>query len=609
MRALWGIGAAACVLGCIPGGSFICEDDAQCSRFANGLCQAGGCSYPDPDCDSGRRYGEFAGPLAGTCVPVPGGGGSSDGPQVPSGTGSTSSTSGTTVSGSSDDTMGSDDSGSTGIPTICDGVDCSGQGVCVSVDGMATCACDPGLYEVGTQCLEDPCEFTSCYFVDADRGNDAGPGSRAEPWQNLDRLALGLAEADAGDHFLLRRGRQWAGTLEIQGAQGEHGAPVVVGAYGPVAEPKPRLLPGVARVDNTDHVVVRDLWIEADGVLDPELGGPCVMIERSTFVTLRGNDIGRCLNRGVRLNDGAAYTVIADNRLWDVEDRAAIFVSDASWVPATIGPHHWVIDNVVTGTNENGITVAAVDITGDVKVVGNRVADTQRWGISVDTPGWTWVVGNVSARTGDPVGGLGGGISVGSEGPVHGNVVLESRLGMQLWGGGSVAFNTIIVDGDRAGLEVSSGASGLSVNDNLVAMAGGAPWLRLEGTNLDDDLTALDRQAYVADPGPCLFRALGMDLDLPGLVAATGLDAASVCGPVPGLGPVPTGVHPQDYDAAFWSSLTPGARWERCDAPAGARDCEGQALGAELGINAGFAENDGFGWEGPLLVRQRYPKP
>ena len=54
---------------CSPygGGAFHCEEDLQCT--GGGTCEANGlCSFPDPQCDSGRRYGELAGDLSRTCV-------------------------------------------------------------------------------------------------------------------------------------------------------------------------------------------------------------------------------------------------------------------------------------------------------------------------------------------------------------------------------------------------------------------------------------------------------------------------------------------------------------------------------------------------------------
>lgn len=54
--------------GCVAS-VFACEGDGQCP---NGFCEASGyCSFTDAGCDSGRRYGSFAGDgLGGTCVPT-----------------------------------------------------------------------------------------------------------------------------------------------------------------------------------------------------------------------------------------------------------------------------------------------------------------------------------------------------------------------------------------------------------------------------------------------------------------------------------------------------------------------------------------------------------
>ncbi|MCR9164507.1 MAG: LamG-like jellyroll fold domain-containing protein [Nannocystaceae bacterium] len=62
-------GALACLglaCACAPS-AYQCQDDTSCPT---GQCEASGfCSFPDPACDSGRRYGEFAGGgLSGACV-------------------------------------------------------------------------------------------------------------------------------------------------------------------------------------------------------------------------------------------------------------------------------------------------------------------------------------------------------------------------------------------------------------------------------------------------------------------------------------------------------------------------------------------------------------
>ena len=69
---------AACLAmwaaGCLRDTTFHCTDGSQCG--ANGTCQAGVglCSFPDPTCSNGQRFGELGGSLSNTCVSAGGGG-------------------------------------------------------------------------------------------------------------------------------------------------------------------------------------------------------------------------------------------------------------------------------------------------------------------------------------------------------------------------------------------------------------------------------------------------------------------------------------------------------------------------------------------------------
>lgn len=582
---------------CVPDGAFVCEQDGQCSRSAGGVCQAGGrCSYPDPSCESGQRYSDYAGTTAGGCVPV--GGGTATGTSTGSG-GTTGTDDGTEGSESGDPTTGP-------LPDSCEGIDCSGEGSCVLVDDVATCACGPGLYPVGLSCREDPCDLLACHFVDAELGDDANDGSRELPWRTIARLEQAAAEAAPGEHFLLRRGRQWGEQLDLVGVGGALDRPLVVGAYGPRDEPAPRLLPGAVRISGAEFVTVRDLWIEDDPDAETPPNRPCVMIQDSEQVVIQGNTVTRCVNRGIRAHDHAAYVVIVDNTVRDVGQRAAIFVADADWDMKTIGPHHWIIDNLITGIPEDGIRVDASDVTGDLKVAGNVVADVTRTGISISAAGYAWALGNVVARAGDEAAAAGGGLLFQADGPVTGNVVMHSRYGISVQGTGPVVSNTVVHEGSGAALAVAASAEGLTITDDLLLARGGAPWVRLEGSDPADDVATMDLDWYASDDGSCLLQALGMDLDLLGFTMLTGFDAASSCGAVPGFGAVPSGLPPQDWDDAFWASLVPGAGWERCGAPAGARACDGSPLGDQPLPIAEYFEGGGLGWPGPLLVRQRY---
>jgi hypothetical protein len=56
--------------GCVRAGAYVCTRDQECTLAgAQGTCElVGYCSFPDPTCSDGRRYGEQAGPYASQCV-------------------------------------------------------------------------------------------------------------------------------------------------------------------------------------------------------------------------------------------------------------------------------------------------------------------------------------------------------------------------------------------------------------------------------------------------------------------------------------------------------------------------------------------------------------
>ena len=57
---------------CIVGGTFVCNEDDECGANGTGVCEASGwCSFPDPDCPSGRRYSPWSGDdPANDCAPA-----------------------------------------------------------------------------------------------------------------------------------------------------------------------------------------------------------------------------------------------------------------------------------------------------------------------------------------------------------------------------------------------------------------------------------------------------------------------------------------------------------------------------------------------------------
>ncbi len=70
----WGVAAVCSCFVAGPGCSndfFVCSSNAECTEAEGGRCEASGaCSFPDPTCPTGRRYGEAGNPqVAGACVP------------------------------------------------------------------------------------------------------------------------------------------------------------------------------------------------------------------------------------------------------------------------------------------------------------------------------------------------------------------------------------------------------------------------------------------------------------------------------------------------------------------------------------------------------------
>jgi hypothetical protein len=151
-RVAWVIALAVPMWACSLPGHFDCGADAQCGP--DGLCHASGsCSFPDPACTTGRRYGKLsAAERAGACVPeddAPGddpktvitaGASESGSPGQTadeSSTGDTQGVAGSTGVDSSEDPprpetteSGIDESSTGNAPAeVCDGVDNDGDGL------------------------------------------------------------------------------------------------------------------------------------------------------------------------------------------------------------------------------------------------------------------------------------------------------------------------------------------------------------------------------------------------------------------------------------------------------------------------------------------------
>jgi hypothetical protein len=76
------------------------------------------------------------------------------------------------------------------------------------------------------------------YYVSSSGGNDAWPGSQAQPWKSIDHVSD--LSFQAGDRILLKRGDIFTGRL-VFASSGTREAPIVIGAYGDPNDLKPLL--------------------------------------------------------------------------------------------------------------------------------------------------------------------------------------------------------------------------------------------------------------------------------------------------------------------------------------------------------------------------------
>ncbi len=173
------LGLGPAVLGACGGSVFVCEQASDCRGAGeNAVCEpTGWCSFPDPSCASGARYGGLAGDgLADRCVEV---GATSDGSSDPTtspGSASTSSASATEVTTLDTSASTTND---TGTPTC-------GNGVLDDAE-----QCDDKNLTAGDGCSPE-CEVSgTVIWARTMDGDTSGSGHSLAPFTNGD-LAVGF---------------------------------------------------------------------------------------------------------------------------------------------------------------------------------------------------------------------------------------------------------------------------------------------------------------------------------------------------------------------------------------------------------------------------------
>lgn len=217
-------GVVACALGCAlagcgQGGAFSCEDDSQCDPAGGGRCEPTGfCAFPDPECESGYRYGAHAGSFTMQCAALPGG--ESDGTTEAAVTSASAVSDGSEGPSTSTDAPVVDDT--TGAGNVCpDWWDCAWafrREIQISGDRVAA-SLDDFPVPVVLDDISDPTRFGPDGLdlrVVADDGtlldfeiDTWAPGEHAVVWVRVPRI-----EAGSGARAMLYYGRPDAPPLD-----------------------------------------------------------------------------------------------------------------------------------------------------------------------------------------------------------------------------------------------------------------------------------------------------------------------------------------------------------------------------------------------------------
>jgi hypothetical protein len=250
----------------------------------------------------------------------------------------------------------------------------------------------------------------TAYYVDAQRGSDANPGTSASlAWQTLDPVNHG--HFLPGDSILLCSGSEWRGHLALT-SSGSDGEPIRVDRYGD--GPLPRIdgdgaVENVLEIVNVHDVEVHHLEITNQGALPGVRRG--VLIAAADFGTARHivvadlyiHDVNGTNQRkdtgGILFRTTGAHTpsrfdglTIERNIVWKV-DRSAIAGESSEfarsrWFPSL---HVVIRDNYADDIGGDGIVPWATDgavIEGNVVMRGNQRANTYNAGI------WPWSTDN-----------------------------------------------------------------------------------------------------------------------------------------------------------------------------------------------------------------------
>lgn len=113
--------------------------------------------------------------------------------------------------------------------------------------------------------------FSEClaatYYVDSKQGNDANPGTQAQPWKTLLEVGVRFAsQLNDGDTVLLKRGSKWNETLLLSDSDGPPKT-ITIDTYGSLGRPMPVVdgagtVGGLLKIETNAAATIRNLRLK-----------------------------------------------------------------------------------------------------------------------------------------------------------------------------------------------------------------------------------------------------------------------------------------------------------------------------------------------------------
>jgi hypothetical protein len=504
--------------------------------------------------------------------------------------------------------------------------------VAVSSSGVVTAYNVPLSYAFGGPEHIDPAYHVAPelrHYIDSENGLDTNSGDSPESaWRTFDNL--NSAALGPGHYVLLKRGSIFDQYFVNRDLVGTAAQPIVFGAYGDTSLPRPRIAKSTD-LNRSSHLMIRDLDLFSVSASD---GANYINIFNNT---VRGNGAGFELDypsNGIKIFGPSHHIAVVSNFVYDVGANDAI-VCHTDGDGLSTGDSFWIIDNIVIGNSgmEDGVDLATSElddgdptIAKDIKVIGNRIQMSAVSGISTLT-GYgakcinvghegthMWVIGNTGTGSGGQAVKFGDGKD---KIKFSGNLLFNNNLNESnpapyieaLGTNLEIKHNTLLNNAStREVLNIGSTAGVKNIENNIFYSSSPI------GTIFSGDATVAQIQNessnyFLTDESITARFQLGAAVyDFFEWQALPNAGDFSQYDTFPNDFFPSYPQDPRDWDVAFFQIFLPqNINNDLCASQSntvGAFTCFGGRLGLVIEPFDDLNENNGFGWDGPKLVKE-----